>query len=88
MNTQENRTNTSETNQYHQEDSKIVELREAIYEGLGSESGVDLDIDKNGCVWLSGTVDDEASRERVVSTIEGMTGVKEVIDNMTLKVVV
>lgn len=88
MNTQENSINSSEINQYTEEDPQVVELRELIYRALGDQSGVDIDIEENGSVWLSGTVDDERSKAWVAETVRDVAGVKEVVNNLTIKVVV
>ena len=88
MNTQENASNSSEINQYTEEDPKVVELREAIYQALGDQSGVDIDIEEGGAVWLSGTVDDQRSKDWVAETVRDVSGVKELVNNLTIKVIV
>lgn len=61
-------------------------IREEIYEAIGEESGIDVHV-REGIVRLTGVVDTEGSLDFIESVVRELSGVDDVENELTVKVV-
>lgn len=69
-----------------QEVKSNQKIREEIYEAIGEESGIDVHV-KGGIVRLTGVVDTAGSLDFIESTIRELPGVRDVENELTVKIV-
>ncbi|PSL49078.1 BON domain-containing protein [Chitinophaga niastensis] len=61
-----------------------AKIKQAVNEKLSAIPGIVADV-KNGVVTLSGEVSDEAAKAAAEEALRGVSGVKSVTDNITVK---